>query len=211
MNDVMTDSSSFVSELERSVAEIETKSSAEIVFAFADHSGDYSYADLWWGIFCALITLAVLVWSHWVFHPDLILLNVLVSFVLGWFLSRKWPAMRRVMTTTSRRAVQVREASEIQFLALGVDQTKARTGILVYVSRFERALVVRPDRLVQALIPAETFEAWQRRFGTAKDVERLLNDLPSLLAALKLPLALHLPRGIDDINELPDRPMELSS
>ena len=207
----MTEPANFVTELERSVAEIEKESTAEIVFAFADHSGDYSYADLWWGALCALLTLAVVVWSPWVFHPDLILLNVVLCFAIGWGLSRKWTGMRRVMTTTSRRNLQVHEAAEVQFLALGVDQTRARTGILIYVSRLERSLVIRPDRLVQKLVPKETLEAWQRKFGNAKDVEVLLDGLPRLLAAMKAPLAKAVPCGSDDINELPDRPVELTS
>lgn len=202
----MTGSSSLVSDLERAVVRIESGSSVEVVVSVANQSGSYKDVDLLWGWVGALISLAIILWSPWSFSPNYVLGNVVIGGFISWLLSRHVSPLRRLFTTRSRRQAQVEQAARLDFLKSGVDATSARTGILVYLSRFERRLVLVADRGATRQIPAAQFQRWQTEYGTSPDLNSLLLALRKLLDAMAEPLAHFLPRGAHDTDELDNRP-----
>lgn len=198
-------------EIEKKIQAIEAHSSAEVVVVFADQAGAYPEANLLWSTLFGLLSLAVILWSPWTFHPDLILLNVLLGGGVGWGCSRIFPRMRRLLTGPSTRAQQLQSAAREQFLGLGVDQTRARTGILILVSRFERALTILPDRGCQRALAPGLLRGWQEKFGQAASLPELLVQVGLLLDAMASTLPQALPGTPDDVDELPNRPVELAS
>ena len=199
---------SFVNRIEEVVKDIEAGSSAEIVVSVRDTSDSYRDLDLLWSLGFGLGALAYKIWSPHYFHPDWVLINVLFCALLGFALSSKIASMRRLFLTHARRERVVTRIARSEFVRLGVGRTSGHTGLLILVSRLERAIVLVPDRAVEEKIVPVAWEEWARQFGTAANDEHLLSNLMELLRSLKGPLSRQLPRTTDDVNELPDRPVQ---
>jgi uncharacterized membrane protein len=151
----------------------------------------------------ATVSLGVMWWSPTPYDVRTMPLDVLVAFALGALACLTVPALRRVLTPERFRRRAAERAARAAFTALGVERTRDRTGLFVYVALFEREAVLRPDsgippRLVeQGLVGA--------RAGVKRAVQRL--DFPAFIAALSElgpPLSQALPKKPDDVNELCD-------
>ncbi len=118
-------------------------------------------------------------------------------------LSAAAPPVRRLFTTARRIEDTVRAAARAAFYDNGVLRTRGRTGMLVYVSLFERRVELVPDvGIDQAALGAEWTEAKARLAVAVRrtDVDTFLTTI----AAMGPLLGRALPRADDDVNELPD-------
>ena len=98
-----------------------------------------------------------------------------------------------------------RAAAVDHFLALGMHQTRGRTGVLIMVAPAEHLVEVVADEAIHAQVG---HEAWQGVcalvLAGARD-GRLAEGLADGVAEAGRILARHAPAGPDDANELPDR------
>lgn len=200
--------SDFADQIETAVKEIESQSAAEVVVCLHDSSSNYRDLDLLWSALFAMVVLGYKIWSPHQFHPDWIPINVLFCALLGFFLSHSFSGLRRLFLTSRRRDREVLRTARSEFTRLGVGRTRGRTGLLIYLSRFERSLVLLPDVGVEEKIVSGLWDEWRARYGSASSERELLNNLEQLLQALKGPLKRQLPRHKDDVNELPDSLVE---
>jgi putative membrane protein len=200
--------STFTAKIEEAVQDIETQSSAEVVVCLHESSSSYHDLDLLWSVIFAMTVLSYKIWSPHEFHPDWIPVNVFFCALLGFFLSKSLPGIRRLFLTSVRREREVLRTARSEFTRLGVGRTKGRTGLLIYLSRFERTLVMIPDLALEQKIVPGMWDEWSRKYQTAGSEQKLLDNLEELLSALKGPLSRQLPRQNDDINELPDHLVE---
>jgi len=187
------------------VKDIETRTDAELVLVIRARSDSYRHADYLFGALLAFIGLVFLIFSPYTFHPNWVLIEVVLFFVLGAFVSSRSNALRRLLTSKKFQTDKVRTNAAAMFYEAGVANTRMETGILVYVSLLERRLEVLADRGVLKAVPAldwneELFELHEAaRLGDAKLLEAALHNLSELLA-------LHLPATGDNPNELADAP-----
>lgn len=187
------------------VQEIETKTNAELVLVIRARSDSYRQADYLFGVVLAVAGLAFLLFSPFNFHPIWVLIDVVLLFALGAFLSSRSNAIRRLLTTGRLRAEKVRKTAAAMFYEAGIANTAAETGILVYLSLFERRLELLADRGVLAAVPSlewneEMFELHAAgESGDAKQFEKALHALSDLLAT-------YLPATGENPNELADAP-----
>ena len=138
---------------------VEERSAAEVVVAVRHHSGSYLHANALVGIACALATSAFLLFSPFEFSLASIWLD---PFAVGGgaaALTQWLPTLRRWLTPQSGRRRRVSEAARAEFFAKGVRMTRARTGLLVYVSLLERMVEVVADTGVSDAVDDAT---WQR-------------------------------------------------
>jgi len=184
------------------VAEIEARSSAEIVVSVERISGFYRHADYLGGLATALLALATFLYSPepftWTFLP----LELALAFGLGTFFVASVDGLRRRLVGKALLERNVRRAAKEAFFDLGMSKTRGRSGVLVFLSAFERRVQVIADVGVstdgsdwkdatQKLDRAVRLDVDAGRFVTA------LEGLGDVLARL-------LPRADDDENELPD-------
>jgi len=187
------------------VKEIEKTTAAELVLIVRARSGSYRHADYLFGVILVFVGLVFLLYSPYNFHPNWVLIDVILLFLLGIFLSSRSNAIRRLLTREKFRAGVVRTYAAAMFYEAGIANTKGETGMLVYVSLFERHLELIADRGVLKAIPPlqwnqQIFALHQA--GRAGDSDRLLKALRDLSALL----AEHLPASGENPNELPDVP-----
>jgi putative membrane protein len=187
--------------LQQAVASIEGRSSAEAVVVVRAQSGSYAHVDLGAGIVMGVAVLWIQLFSPWEFS----LLSILVAPVAAggataWLMSRA-PGVRRKLTREAARRRNVRTAARAEFLERGIDRTRGRTGLLVYVSRLERAAEVVGDRGIERVAPAgwsEAVAAIDRAVAGGEPGRKVAERI----VALGDLLAATLPRASDDVDEI---------
>jgi putative membrane protein len=187
------------------ITQIEKNTDAELVVVVRARSDHYRHANLLFGAILAFAGLLFLVFSPWEFHPYWFVIDVLVLFLAGTYLSSKSAALRRLLTTEKFRADAVRRFAAAMFYDAGIANTSAEMGLLIFLSLLERRLELIADRGILKAVPSlqwnqMVFELQQR--GTdpdPKSFEAAIEKLGKLLAE-------HLPATGENPNELPDRP-----
>lgn len=182
---------------------IEARTSAEVVVTVRPAAERHLVTSVAFGGAVAALVLFVMLVSPQVYDVRTMPFDALLAFVLAAFVCHFVPALKRLMTPKTRRLVAARRGASAAFVELGIGKTKQRTGVLVFVSLFERtALVVADDGVPTALLG----DAYEARVGelargaAALDVDAFLaalTDFGTLLAGV-------LPRRPDDVNELSD-------
>lgn len=191
-------------ETRNAVQDIEARSSAEIVVAVRRSAGEYRDAELLFGFVCSMGMLLVMLFARYEFSLAAFPVGVILGFVAGAMLASRVDGLRRALSLPSQRRRRAEVAARAAFVELGIGQTQGRTGILVFVALFEREVVVIPDSGVERHVVGED---WGARVKALRGALRPRPDLGRFLLALRglsEPLAIALPRGEDDVNELPD-------
>lgn len=209
-------------EIERAVAEVESRSTAQVVVALAGKSGHYQRASDLFGLVLALVALA-LAWSLWQrFGPNpepwetgtvpTLGLGWTALILVAWFLigaaaADHWPMLARPFMTKAEREAAVRRSGAEAFRTLRIGSTRSGCAVLVFVSLFERIVWVCPDDAVASKIPPNAWPA-----VSAVVAEGFRSGAPgsalarAVLAAGRV-LTEHFPRqaGSAVSNELPDQ------
>jgi putative membrane protein len=187
----------------KAIGAIEKKSSAEIVAVLRASSGSYRHADLAFG---AIVALGIL--SFFLYHPDefdftWLPLEQAAGFVLGALVCSKLPPLRRLLSGGLVRKANVLSAARAAFVELGISKTRARSGILLYLSLLERDVVLVRDvgidekELATDLTTAETALRDAFRADNLDDFEKAFLAVGEALARVH-------PVTDDDIDELPN-------
>lgn len=185
------------------VRDVESRAAAEIVVVVRHATGKWREVDLGVGAAVAFGVLLLLL-----FHPkpiavEIMPVDVALAFLGGAVLCAGLPPLKRALLPRRRVGEQVRAAARAAFVDQGVTRTHKRTGILVYVSTFERRVEVVADTGVDAKLIEGPVRALGESVAGGPDLDAFLAALRGLGPAL----AGALPRGADDVNELPDAPV----
>jgi len=193
------------------VEEAERHSGAELVPVLASASDPYSVAD-WRGATLGALGAACAAagWSFASWAPAewwLVPAAVAAGALLGALVAVAPPA-RRLLAGAREMEVRVDAAAARSFLVHEVFRTRDRTGILLYVSLFERQVRVLADEGVYAAVERATWEELARE--VAAEMKRGA-PAEALLSAVRrageLVERFGPRRRDDDRNELPDAPI----
>jgi len=192
----------------KTVEQIETKTAAEVVIVLRSCSGHYRHTDYLFGFVCAMGALCALLFLPEPFLIDTWPLELTVVFALGALLSANFGALRKLLTSRRLMEDSVRQAARAHFVSAGIGATREHTGVLVYVSMFERHVEIVTDVGVAAVRKKAAFDKALTELSAAVHEARFDHFLDALLH-LTIPLSKVAPRRADDTNELPDK-MELA-
>lgn len=123
---------------------------------------------------------------------------------LAWF-----AGLGRILTPSGLRRDRVHRAALVQFRARGLEATTGRTGVLIYIDMAERIAEVVADTAIYAKV---TPDHWATTITALTDGIKAGRAADGIVAAIGLAgdvLAEHFPVSPDDVNELPDRMIEL--
>ncbi|MFN0200369.1 MAG: TPM domain-containing protein [Bacteroidia bacterium] len=191
--------------LYEAVQQIEKKSAVEMMVVIAPHSGQYPEAALRGGLVVALLTFTFLLFvEHLYFGDFLLFLLTLTSFLMGYLLVHNELRLKSFFTTRKNKRIQAELRARATFQKVGIHHTRAETGVLVYISIFEKSVHILPDRYVQSVIPQSI---WQKMQEELNQVFTSKNPRQLILTALdnvKGDFAYYLPIQSDDVNELPE-------
>ena len=181
----------------------ETATSGEIVCVLARASSDYAYVPLIWAALAALLVpwplIAFTLWPvQWIYATQL------AAFIaLALLLSAPW--LRMQLVPRRIRRLRAHRAAAEQFIIRGVSRTKARTGILIYVSLAERyARIIADDGIATKVAQSEWDSTLEALIGECRN-HRVAAGFVAAVAACGRILATHFPAGAENLDELPDR------
>ncbi len=187
---------------ERAITSIEATSAIEVVVAVRRQSAGYRHANLIVGVLCGFAALAAMLFAAHPFSLLSILVDPFLAALATGALVELLPGVKRVLTPARVRHAHVVRAARATFVERGVHTTAGRSGLLVYISWLEQDIALVADSgLDRAFSPAAIASAEARLDAAMREggaaVARTLEELASGLAQA-------MPRGADDINELPD-------
>lgn len=189
----------------RAVEQLEEQTAAELVVVIRPFSGDYRDVAYLFGVVVVWLVLIFILVSSWEIEPYTIPLEIIPFFVVPALLCSVTP-VRRWLTSARRRRQQVQASARDAFFAEGVGRTRARTGLLVYLSDLERRAEVLADEGVLESVPAAEMDAFirdlKRIWGEREPVAALTQEINRFGERL----ARYLPATTDNPNEIPDRP-----
>lgn len=146
-------------QIEEAIVEAESRTSAEIVCAVATASGRYDRGAALMGIvmgivFLGLGDLILSVWGGeaggWSTGSGMAFvwqaIAVSAGFLVGQFLTKWLPALRRLVVADLEMEREVYRGAAQVFAEEQIFSTRCAGGLLVYISLFERRVVVLADR-----------------------------------------------------------------
>jgi putative membrane protein len=185
------------------IRSIEADSAVEVVVAVRKAAGRYALTSVGFGAVVATVALLVMLLSPTVYHFLVIPLDTALAFMLAAGLCASMPGLRKALTPRRRIERAVTRGAARAFEDLGIDKTRDRTGLLIYVALLERRVVVLTDSGIDTVVLGEGYAVALHKLQRAVarfDEEAFLDAL----SLLKRPLAEALPRQPNDINELSD-------
>ncbi|NTU68140.1 MAG: hypothetical protein HGB02_04580 [Chlorobiaceae bacterium] len=190
--------------IEKRVREMEASTSGEIVVMAVGSSSDYPAAALGGSV---AVALALSVVGSLLLHSEslwLFLSLFVPLFIAANEAFRRIPRLKRLFVSRREMAEAVGEAAIASFYRRKVHETRERTGILIYISLFERSVRVLADTGIDAKVGRD---AWNGIVAMITQGIRDGSQGASILAAVNRCgelLRSNFQRSGDDRNELPD-------
>jgi putative membrane protein len=209
------------------VAKAEGSTAGEIVAVATPISDPYHDVALHW----ALAPLfAVLAWAAWrptalVWWYDLLfggwspdptmsqLLTLLMFFAALKFtialLILKWMPLRLFLTPAATKHRRVRRRAVAIFKAAAEKRTAGKTGILIYLSLAERRAEIVADEAILKVTDDHTWGEAMTALLTDVREGRVGDGIVAAVERVGVVLSEHFPRSTGDVNEIPDKLIEL--
>jgi len=182
-------------------AEAATVGEIRVVVVTRPLMNAHVYPVLW-----AALAALVLPWLFVLFRPLPIIAvfaaQVVLFAAVALVLTR--PALSRAVTPLRAREHAVREMALTQFLALGIHETRERTGVLILVALADRVAEVVADEKIHGCVGHDAWHAVCSRIVEGGRDGRLADGIVAGVEATGRALGEHFPVRPDDVNELPD-------
>jgi putative membrane protein len=209
------------------VAAAEQHSAGEIVTVVARKSDGYTDVALAWAGFASLTVLTVLSifpdfflgiidmilgnWAHeWT--PQAVF-TVAVAFAtlkfIGVLLVQLWEPLKFSLIPPHIKTQRAIDRAAAFFKTSAERRTHGRTGILIYLSLAEHRAEIVADAAIAEQVPAEVWgEAMAAMVAELRE-GRIADGMIAAIEKVGAVLAEHFPRADNDVNELPDRLIEV--
>jgi len=218
------------SAIDRTIKDVEKKTSGEIVVMVVDSSDRYEDIDAVLALICGA-TLSVvpadlvfirsahflprfLPSLHWTaVVPDnarfitallfFITMSIVLYFPIRYFVSF-FPFIKSLFLSDRRREREIRERAVRAFHQQGLHNTRDETGILFLISLLERKVYVLADKGIYLKISQSDLDGYASAVAQGISRRRAAESLCEAIRAIGADLAEHFPPRPDDTNELPD-------
>ena len=211
----------------RAVTEAESATSGEIVTVLTDRSDGYTDVALLWAVGAAFTAMSVFAafplpfldlwdrliggWGHAWTTGELASMVIALGLIkfLAVLLVQQWEPLKFALIPAPTKTIRVHNQAVRQFKVGAERRTTGRTGVLIYLSMREHRAEIVADESIAAKVPAEV---WGEAMGDMLALIRKGQIAEGLAVGIRdvgFVLAEHFPRGADDVNELPDRLIEV--
>ena len=190
------------------VAEAEKQTAGEIVPLVVSTSYHYPMADVIGGASLALPAALLLTpliggwfwigpWNLWLFLGLFSLI-----FPAALLIVRHTLALKRMFISNREIEEEVKEAAATSFFRKGVFRTRDETGVLIFISLFERRVWVLADRCINRKVPQGRWDAIVAGIVAGIREKRAVEAICTAVADIGGLLAEHFPIRDDDQDEL---------
>ena len=186
------------------IGDVERKTAGELAVVILEESDDHPQARWLAALLTGLASYMLVAGAGLDEHPSAALAALLGGGALGWVLAHLLPGFRRCFVTPGRAEAMAEEQALQEFADLGVHRTEGRTGVLLLVSLFERAVIVLADDGIHGKAGPEAWIEADRRVLEGIRTGSLASGVLAGMQAIALVLEKHCPRAEVERNELPD-------
>jgi putative membrane protein len=209
------------------IAQAEGNSAGEIVAVVTETSDSYHDVALHWALLVMIATLAIfaafpdlLRWYFDLFlggwHPEpslrelltLLLVLSVAKFTVV-LLALRYMPLRIALTPSATKSRRVRRRAIQVFKAAAERRTEGRTGILIYLSIGERRAEIVGDEAITAVTKPETWGEAMAALIVDVKAGRPGDGIVAAIGEVGEVLSEHFPRSNADVNEIPDKLIEL--
>ncbi|MHB8968895.1 MAG: TPM domain-containing protein [Pirellulaceae bacterium] len=204
--------------INQAVQQAESVTSAEIVPVVASASGRYDRPEDLVGLYLALAALVIVwfafptaqdehgsweaVWPHWKLLA--MLAATVLAFVVGAAVATHVGPLRRLFTSRTQMADEVAARARELFYSQAIHHTAGQTGLLIYVSLYERMAAVLGDQTVMEKLGQTSLDELRDTLLDGLRGGKVTDAFCRTIQAAGQRLAPVLPRQANDANELPD-------
>ncbi|MCP4637203.1 MAG: hypothetical protein GY848_12110, partial [Methyloversatilis sp.] len=182
---------------------------------------------LHWAVLAMLLVLALLAWQPWPAEwlhtrfvdswaqvvPARWYLTIALVLMAATFLVARvalaLDALRLFLTPGATKTRRVHRRALELFRAAAEKRTRGSTGVLVYLSLAEHRAEIIADEAIHSKVTADVWGAAMAALVGGVKHDRPGKGMVEAVQQIGLVLAEHFPRSEDDVNELPDRVIEL--
>jgi putative membrane protein len=189
----------------------ESKTSGEIVPYFVERSDNYAVASWRSGAILASVALLASLVIHafsksWLPFGPLELSGIVVgAFFLGFILARILPAYKRSLLGHHLIDLRVSQSASLAFLSEEVFKTRERTGILIFMSLFERRVIVLGDSGINSKVAKTDWDDIVKTIVKSIREHRVTDGIVEAISQCGELLQKHgIKRRRDDTDELSD-------
>ena len=209
------------------VSAAEASTSGEIVTIVARRSDGYADVALAWAALVAFTALTALslfphftlgiiddVLGHWAHEWTpagvfTVALGVATAKFIGMLLIQLWPPLKFWLIPPHIKRLRSRERATAYFRTGAERRTTGRTGVVIYLSLAEHHAEILADQTIASKVGSEVWgEAMAAMIGHLRE-DRIADGMIAAVERVGAVLAEHFPRSDDDVNELPDRLIEV--
>lgn len=205
----------------------EAQTAGEIVTILADRSDGYWDVALVWAALAASAALCVLAlfpefalakvdwltgaWARTWSPQGLFTLAAITAMTkfAAVALIQLWTPLRMALVPDPIRSARVRARAITIFRVAAERRTHGRTGVLIYLSRREHRAEIVADEAIASQVPPEVWGEAMAVLLAGVRAGRTGDGLASAVEKVGAVLAEHFPRAENDVNELPDRLIEV--
>ena len=209
------------------VAAAEAGSAGEIVTILTERSDGYTDVALAWAALVAFMVLTALslfpefylgfydrLTGSWAteWTPRAVLAfaaSAAMLKFLAMLLVQLWPPLKFLLIPGPVKTARVRGRAVTCFKVGAERRTHGRTGILIYLSLKERRAEIVADEAIASMVSPETWAAAMAAMLAEIRAGRLADGMIAAVTRVGAVLAEHFPRAENDVNELPDRLIEV--
>ena len=209
------------------VTAVELHSAGEIVTIIAPKADDYAEVAGDWAAFIAFLALAayaafapfymrLIAWVMGGWHgpptPRELLLFIFVTVLIKYFATKlllRWTPLRLWLTPRWVKRNRVRAQALMVFKVTTQQRTTGKTGILIYLSDAEHMAEIIADEGIHAKVPDSVWGDAMAALVAEVKQGRLADGMIAAIEQVGAVLAQHFPRDPNDVNEVPDRVIEL--
>jgi putative membrane protein len=209
------------------VTAAEAQTSGEIVTVLAERSDGYTDVALLWAIGAAFTAMSVFAafpqpfldvwdagfggWGHQWSTGELASMVIALGLIkfAAVMLVQQWEPLKFWLIPGPTKTIRVHNQAVRQFKVGADRRTTGRTGVMIYLSMAEHRAEIVADESIAAIVPAEV---WGEAMGDMLSHIRkgaIADGLAAGIRDVGFVLAQHFPRGENDVNELPDRLIEV--
>lgn len=197
--------------IKAAVKQAEENISGEIVPVFVERSGYYTIANYRGAMIAsALLFIIVIAMDRYASSPDVydplfIFSWVVLGGLVGAIAANSIVPLKRLLLSQTHMDQATRKRAENAFLVEEVFNTRHRTGIMIFVSFFEREVIVMADRGISKVVDQKEWDKIVRTIIEKIRMGKVTEGIESsILRCGEILLEKGFVKTHDDINELRD-------
>lgn len=197
--------------IKTAVHQAESKISGEIVPVFVEKSGQYSLASYRGFLaFAGLCFLVIIVFDRYIpslaiYDPLFIFLTVTLFGLLGSLAAHFIHPIKRFLVSQRLLDQATRRRAENAFLEEEIFNTRHRTGIMIFVSFFEREVIVMADRGISKVVDQKEWDKMVRSITENIRMGKVTDGIEAaILRCGEILFEKGFLKTVDDVNELRD-------